>query len=99
MADIIDLKTRLKIKTKTSAQIFRERNTQCLKNTEANGFCACEVCEAKVALAQRLYDLSAYLVIDYTEKSGIELFNTDWIEIVAFVVETIREEIENGQGE
>ena len=96
MVDIFDIKTgkKVKISTKTSAQKFRERDTKCLQQIAQQGFCLCEVCIAKDYLADRLYSISSFLLVDYTHNSGNELYTTDWIDIIRIVERRLKEEIE-----
>ena len=97
MSDVYDIKTgkKVNINTKTSAQKFRERDTKCLLQVAEKGFCVCDVCVAKDYLADKLYILSSYLLIDYTNTSGNELYTTDWIDVIKTVEHRIKDEIEN----
>lgn len=92
MADVFDIFKKTKIVQPRSPSV-NERIKQCVARSEEVGYCDCEMCVAKVQLANKLYFGLNYLCNTYTEGSGKDMYLIDALEIAMLVVQRVRNEI------
>jgi len=76
-----------------SEENFLDRFKNCLLNAEKNGYCDCDICEDKVQLSNKLFDIVRYLCKSYTEETGNKMYVADALEIVLVVATKLKDEI------
>lgn len=81
MAKIFDIKT----KKPVISQTYIERAQKCIDRAKvtADKKCDCNICNDKQILISKLTDISYWLVLDYIQRTGNDLFYPDWFDISA----------------
>lgn len=61
---------------------YKNRKQACINATIANGRCDCVHCVDNDKLANKLAEISKWLMTDYSQKSQKRLYYGDWLEVV-----------------
>lgn len=92
MADIIDIFSKTKTKTKTT---YYERRLECLHRYKEDGTCECEVCLFKSDIASKLIAIASSDCVKKMKDDDIEIFMGDLVDILIEAQVMAEEEISN----
>lgn len=73
---------------------YIERRRKCLDRIEEiDNPCDCKLCKDKRILAKKLLTISKWLCVDYNSRTGNQLCNGDWFEVVVMTADNLKEVI------
>lgn len=92
MSKIIDIKSKKEVK-KTKKESYVDRTRLCMEvaKFKIDGKCDCVYCTNKEILASKLATISQWLVTDYCQKTGLELYWADWFDVTVMSANKVKD--------
>lgn len=92
MTKIIDIKSKKEVKPEPKFS-YLDRTKLCMERAKftIDNKCDCMYCLHKEALAAKLATISQWLVTDYCQKTGLELYWADWFDVTVMGANKVKE--------
>jgi hypothetical protein len=92
MSKIIDIKSKKEVKAKIkSSYIDRVQLCMEIAKLTVDNKCNCVYCVNKEILASKLSTISQWLVTDYCQKTGLELYWADWFDVTVMSANKVKD--------